>query len=529
MNSYNDSLCFEKLYAELEGEKYPYIYKAKECADFTIPSAFPDFDGDNIDEIVLPYSSLGGRGVSNLAAKLMSSLFPINTPFFELEAENENALIDLRIQNILAQIEADVGQIDIDKIGDVAKDDIKRWFNSMELLIGKQIETKRMRSVLQKTLIQLIIAGNCLLVFTENARLKMYKLHNYVVRRDLITGEPIFIAIKEEFCIDELDEDMKERIEPLLENKRSFYNKNDKQYEEMYTAVERRGSKYYWNVEVNKNKVFEEDVVYDKNPFLALRFTSSEGNYSFSFVHEQALGDLKNLNKTIKDEMEIIRAAARLLFLIDPFSGNSAEDLAKAKNGDFVSGKADGVQALQIDKRADLSTITNKIETLKRELQLQFLMTQGVQRSGERVTAFEISQLAQELDISIGGIYSDMVEELQQPLLNLISEYLTAQDIVPDLKALKVEPIVTAGLAGIGRSIDLSNLVQWLSGQPEPALQYVDWGVYARRSASLAGIKLDSLIKSQQQVDAERMAAMEQQAALNAAAPVASNLTKGDS
>lgn len=503
-----DDDSFESVYTRLEGDKQPYIRAAKECADLTIPSQFPSWDGMVVDELMLPYTDLGSRGVNNLASKLMLSLFPLDTPFFELAAENELELIQILIQDLGEGSEVDN-----------AKEILDFWFDSIERLISKQIDKKGMRRTILQTLLQLLITGNCLLVFSSEGKLKLFKLYDYVVKRD-IYGTPLFICIKQVVRFDELNDELRDIIYSKIEFK------DDKKEIAIYTAVRFEDKKYHWNMEVDKKKIYDEDTVYDLNPFLPVRIGDTERDYSFSFVYEQALSDLTFLNKSIEKYRQIIAAISRTILFNDPLGGNNIQDIANAEDLDIISGRADYITTMQIDKRVDLASMLENIETLKRDVQLQFLMSLGVQRQAERVTAYEIHQLASNLNESLGGLYSDLVSELQQPLLDLIAMYLADNDELPDLNNLDVKPVVTAGLSGIGRNIEYQSMLAWLQNLPEMSMQFINWEVFTRRSARLAGVEVEGMIKTSMQVEQERQQAMMEQMAMQSAAPIANNATK---
>jgi hypothetical protein len=501
---------FEYAYGELENDKQPYIQAAYECAMVTKPSQFPRMGSvKGTPDIVLPYTSIGGKAVDNLASKLMLSLFPLTTSFFEIATDDPEKLIS----EIISQLG------DSEDSRKQAKEMLDFWFDSVEKLISSQLDTQRMRQAILQALTQLIISGNCLLVFSDDADLKVFRLYDYVVKRD-IYGNPSFICIKQDVRIDDLDDETKTRIMGLDD----FLRPSSEEIV-IYTAIERIDDKYIWNMEFNKQRIYE-DRKFDINPFIALRVGFDDGDYGYSFVYEQALSDLTYLNSLIESHRKLIKAMSRTILFNDPLGGNEIEDVAEAKDFDVISGNAQYITTLQIEKRADLAALQDSIDRLKRDIQLTFLMTAGVQRSGERVTAFEIQQLTNDLNESIGGLYSDLVNELQHPLLDLIADQLYRMDKLPNLRELDIKLTVTAGLHGIGRNIEFQSMITWLQTLPETTLAYINWEIFTRRSARLAGVKIDGLIKTMVEVKQEQEQAMMQQMALQASAPVANNMSK---
>ena len=77
----------EKRYRELELRRNPFLMRANECSQLTIPSLIPEQKDAGI-EYKTPFQSIGARGVNNLAAKLLLALLPPNMPFFRLRIDN---------------------------------------------------------------------------------------------------------------------------------------------------------------------------------------------------------------------------------------------------------------------------------------------------------------------------------------------------------------------------------------------------------------------------------------------------------
>ena len=67
-------------YQKLEINREPYLARARDCSSLTIPTLFPVISANEATEYETPYSSVGARGVMNLASKLMLALFPPHSP-----------------------------------------------------------------------------------------------------------------------------------------------------------------------------------------------------------------------------------------------------------------------------------------------------------------------------------------------------------------------------------------------------------------------------------------------------------------
>ncbi|NYZ70412.1 hypothetical protein H0A36_30840, partial [Endozoicomonas sp. SM1973] len=193
---------------------------------------------------------------------------------------------------------------------------------------------------------------------------------------------------------------------------------------------------------------------------------------------------------------------------------------------------------LQLNKFADFRVASDTIQQLTQRIAAAFLMNSSVQRDAERVTAEEIRFMAQELETALGGVYSILSQEFQLPIVKIILKRLQRKDKIPPLFD-KVRPFVTTGIEALGRGQDLDKLTTFLRylevlGQ-ETIARELNLNDYMARLAASIGIDTKGLIKSADQKAEEAKQQQEamsqqmmQQAALNAAGPVANNLTKGE-
>ena len=71
-------------YTTLEANRDPFLDRARDSAEFTIPSIMPRDYHNEHTTLYTPYQGIGARGTNNLASKLLLALLPPNTPFFRL-------------------------------------------------------------------------------------------------------------------------------------------------------------------------------------------------------------------------------------------------------------------------------------------------------------------------------------------------------------------------------------------------------------------------------------------------------------
>ncbi|QBE66844.1 portal protein [Pseudoduganella lutea] len=473
------------LYAKWKTDREPFLRRARDCSALTIPTLLPPDGHSSASDLPTPWQSIGARGVNNLAAKMLMSLFPVNSPFFKYSID------DFTLEE-LTQAE-----------GMRAK--VEEGLNKIERAVQAEVEASALRVAAFEALKHLIAGGNSLLFLTDTG-LRVFHLHRYVVRRDPM-GNVLDIIVEEE-----IDRDLLPATMVLPEDS----GRDKDEPVKIYTWVKRNGK--IWNVhqEVKDLKVPGSEGTYplDKSPWLPVRFTKIDGeNYGRGYV-EEYLGDLKSLEGLQQAIVEGAAAAAKILFLVNPNGVTDMDDLADAENGAFREGMESDVSVLQLQKYNDFRVAAESVSEISARLSYAFLLNSAVQRNGERVTAEEIRYVANELDAALGGIYALMSQELQLPLVKRLIYQMERQKRLPVLPTKAVKPVIVTGLEAIGRGNDLTKLEQFIAGleQIPQAAQRINWGDYITRRGTALGMDLKGLIKSDEQVAQEEQAA--QQAAM---------------
>jgi len=288
----------------------------------------------------------------------------------------------------------------------------------------------------------------------------------------------------------------------------------------LYTAVYREDNKWKVIQDINGNPIEESEGTYpiDQSPFIPLRFSRIDGeDYGRGYV-EEYLGDLQSLESLTRAIVEGSAAAAKVLFLVNPNGTTRARTLAESPNGTITQGNAADVSVLQLNKFNDFRVAQETIAAIKDRLGHNFLLTSGVVRNAERVTAEEIRMLSLELESALGGLYSLLSTELQLPLVTRMINNLTKKKKLPKLPKDLATPVIITGVEALGRGNDLQKLDMFLAGAaqvvgPEAVAQHVNVGEYFKRRATSLGIKTAALIKSTEQIEMEMEQAQQAQQA----------------
>ena len=363
-----------------------------------------------------------------------------------------------------------------------------------------------------ESLKHLIIGGNCLLFVSEEG-LRVFPLERYVCKRDAM-GHVLEIITKESIALSALPEDV---LNVVKNQDKSYDLTNSENSCDIYTHICRRNKKWEVFQEAKGVKIPSSIGTYpiDKSPYIALRMSRVDGeDYGRGYV-EQYIGDLKSLEGLTKSIVEGSAAASKVLFLCSPNGTTRASTLATAPNGAIREGSANDVSVLQVNKLQDFRVAYDSIARIEQRLQLAFLLNASVQRDAERVTAEEIRFMAEELESSLGGVYSILSQEFQLPFVVRKLQIMEKEKKLPTLPKGVVKPSISTGLEAIGRGNDRNRLVNFLRTLAETLgaeiiQQFVNVDDAIARLATSDGIDTKGLIKSKEDLEAEMQQKMQQ-------------------
>ena len=469
--------------------------------------AFPKATDSSSTNYETPYQSIGARGVNNLTNKLMLALFPPNAPFFRLALGDE-------IENALGDDSA-------------TRQQWEEALSKLERKIMSYMETHQIRTTANEALLQLVITGNaCVFLPPAEGGMRVYRLNSYVVSRDGI-GNVLEIIAKESVAYGALPQEAQSAIGETgaVDADRAY---------DIYTHTYLEGDVYksYQEVEGNIISGSEQEYPKDKSPWIPLRLKKMDGeSYGRSFVDEY-LGDLKVLEALSKSVAQVAAVASNILYLVNPNAITRISELSKAKSGDFIRGKIEDIQILQVNKTSDLQITENAIQSIEGRLSYAFLLNSAVQRNAERVTAEEIRYVANELEDTVGSIYSILSQEFQLPLVKRFMIQMTREGAIPDLPqgSKGVEPLIVTGIEALGRGHDLTKLdtfIRYAQVFPEAFQTSVKQGEILRQIATALGIDSSSVVKTDEEVQQEQQQQMQMQMAQQAIPEMARGAMQG--
>ena len=488
-------------YSQLQSTKSTFLREAKESSKLTIPSLIPESSTGTRARIKTPFQALGARAVNSLSAKLLVALLPPGTAFFKLSIDS------------LALLQ-EGGQEGLET-------EIDKGLRTIETALMDEIEVSNDRVAMFEALKHLIVGGNVLLYLTDKG-LKVYPLEKFVSKRDEV-GNLLEIITKETVNPQALPLDFLKQIK----KKENYDEKTMEGDLDIYTHIKRINDDHIWYQECKGEKIPGTDgrSKIDVTPWILLRFIRIDGeDYGRGYVEEYR-GDLISLESLTQAIIEGAAASAKVLFLVNPNGQTRAATLAKAPNGAVREGSAADISVMQVGKAGDFAVAQQAMQRIEARLADAFLLASSIQRQAERVTAAEVNIMAQELENSLGGVYSILSQEFQLPYLKRRMHMLVRSGKVPKLPQKIVKPKIVTGIQGLGRGNDRNKLIEFIGTVaqalgPDVMRQYVNVDEAVKRLATSIGIDTNNLVKSQEQIAAE-MQQMQQQQLIQHLGPAA--------
>uniref|UniRef100_A0AAU6W2Y9 Head-to-tail connector protein n=1 Tax=Pseudomonas phage Lepni01 TaxID=3138536 RepID=A0AAU6W2Y9_9VIRU len=498
------------VYERLKNDRVPYETRAENCAKVTIPSLFPK-DSDNAStDYSTPWQAVGARGLNNLSAKVMLALFPLQS-WMKLKVSEWQA----------KQLVSDPSQLAV----------VEQGLGMVERILMSYMEANSYRVTLFELIRQLSLAGSALIYLpppdassSAYNPMKLYTLHNHVVQRDAF-GNVLQIVTLDKVAFAALPEDVRNTLG-------SDGEKKPDQEIEVYTHIylDDESGEFASYQEVDGVEVDGSDGQYplDACPWIAVRWTKRDGeHYGRSHV-EEYLGDLNSLESLHEAMIKFSMVASKVVGLVNPNGVTQVRRLVKAQTGDFVAGRKQDIEFLQLEKTADFTVAKSVADAIEQRLSYVFMLNSAVQRKGERVTAEEIRYVASELEDTLGGVYSILSQELQLPIVRILLNQLQATSQIPDMPKEAVEPTVSTGVEALGRGQDLDKLNQFLSAmanvsqlQADPDLNMSNIKL---RLANAIGIDTSGLLLTEAEKAQLQSQEMLKQGGLNAAAGIGQGL-----
>lgn len=466
------------------------LQRCERYAGWTIPTVFPDEPLMEYDEMQNDYQSVGAQAVTNLSNKIMMALFQPSRPFFRMNLSKEQRAEVTSLGHSGADIDAALAEAERQAMYD--------------------LNATNARIIMHDVMQQLIITGNSLLHAPHGKKQVMsaYSLRDYCIQRDL-KGRIVKMIIKETKSVSGLSDEL-----AALCAAAGYMPEDDVS---IYSGVQKVGENrfFVWQELEDLSYCHKEVGVYDKDtlPWIPLTWNLARGKDYGTGLVELYSGDfhkLSTLSEAINDYSLIITDVKNL---VNPAGMTDVREITESPSGAYVHGREEDIFVHQAQVGGATDFLSNQFEVTARRIGAAFLLTSAVTRDAERVTAYEVRQQAQELESSLGGVYSRLASELQLPLAKRLLKGL--DPIFKD-----IEPVIVTGLESLSRNSELDNFRAFmqdmiiLADVPEEVKEWMNFGDVISTLGAGHGVDYKKFLKKEEEVEAARKQRQEQEAQL---------------
>lgn len=503
------------------GERSAFERRAEKFAAVTLVHLFPKEGSGYSDRARAPINSFPSRCVNSLAAKMISTLFPYGQNYLRLNlAPDADAVLKDQPDSKVAAMTV------LDEIANK---------------LSAEIDAKDRRPVLQEAFKHLIVTGNtCLYVDPNSGHCINYSLRDYVVDRDSL-GRLTLLIVREFKRVGELNIDSLREVGVAVPNSEAELEKFKDKYIETFTQskLNGKGTRFEMCIYINDKKVPNSEGSFPRDalPYVPLRFYSnSNSNYGRSYV-EDYYGAIANLQAITYATDKAIQADAKLIFMVEPGSPTAANvgHIARADSGSFVIGSSRDIAPIQSNKQASTSMSMQRIQLEQQQLAEAFLLSSSIRRDAERVTATEISKMAQELEETLSSIYSLLSSELLKAMYMVDKSRMERDGEVPDIDAIAksiglkklAQTVPVTGIASLSKANEADRLLRFASAMSDMGMigTAVSSDRFARELANAMGLNTAStVLKTQDEIQQ----AEQQQQLMAAAQTVGPDVVKGE-
>lgn len=490
-------------YVKLSVDRSQFLQRARHNALLTIPSLMPLEGHNNTSHLLESYQGMGSAGVTHLSSRLTNAFLPAGRPYMRLDLPPR---VKLQLR----------GEIDTAMTKGLAL---------AEQLIQAEVEDKDWRDATRQTTQQLLVAGNAFEEVLPSNKIRVYRLDQYVVRRDFDSSLLEFI-IEETVDKDALGPD----LVALLKSGGSM--KKDEKVHVYTWGVKAPDGVWTVHQELQETVIPNTKQVFPAGnlPYQALRWSTTPGeDYGRSMIEEH-IADLRSLDALEKANLELAGMASRNFIMITPGAAAAGikNRLIEAINGDVVVGNPDDVNLKSFENSVGYQIVAQQISVLREFLARSFLLLSGAQRDAERVTAAEIERDISEIEAALGGNFSTLSKDMMEWRTVIIMKQMKDQEKLPDFPEGTVVPIILTGLEALSRERDVTRAMQvaeLVQAFGDEALAAVKLPKVLGRA--LVGLGFTDAVRTEEEAAEWKQQQAEQQMALQTGAKVIDNVTKG--
>ena len=490
----NDGTTISERFEYLNTGRATKLARSRYMSSLTIPSLLPVDGLTNNGELPKPFSSVAGRGVTNMSSRMLSALLPLNDlPFFKFELTN----------------------------GESADPETFSYMESLSAQIFNKLTTNNLRESLFLALQHLIVSGDCLMIMEDDFSFRVYRLDQYVVRRD-IDGSVVELIYLDWVPKDPNSSDFEAFDNNFFPSSWNALN-NLPDYQANFCRVVWNEKKGVWDYSSQNAEGEEVDSgEYINTPFLPLRWIGVTGeDYGRSHC-EEILGDIETLEAYTKALIDGMTAASTFWMAVDPAGITDIDDVASSPTGSFIGARQSDVFTLSPAQTISpqLNAAQTAVEQMRREVGNAFLLGSVGVRQADRVTATEVRMIGMEIENVLGGAFSAIARALLEPIVRRTIALMIKEDEVDERLAAEfmdngqLTINIVTGLQALSRDSDLTKLMQMgemVRNLPPEAIQHFRWDQYGIALISSLGFDPRNWVRNEEETD-QRQAEQQQQA-----------------
>jgi hypothetical protein len=171
------------------------------------------------------------------------------------------------------------------------------------------------------------------------------------------------------------------------------------------------------------------------------------------------------------------------------------------------------IGVLRVDKMQDFNTVVMTRDSIRKDLATTMLMEGESTPRGERVTAYQVSRVASELDQALAGAFGAISDSQQVPLVDRLRYQMTRDKLLPPLPDDSVEIEAVTGIAALSHAADAQKMMgafQMLGQFGPEFMQRINMDTLIDLIMRYSGVYEPGLIKTPEQLQAEQAAMQEQ-------------------
>jgi hypothetical protein len=373
-----------------EGKRAGLLTKVELCCKLTLPRLWYDEgEEDNYAVGTLDFQSLGALCVSHMSNRTVLTMFPPSRGFFRMDAPKD-----------ITTLATELG---------IPPTDVAAAMSEVEKGAFGFLESSLQRPKLTRMAELLLATGNCLVEEEGDSTLRVMSLKYFTVQRTR-KGALKELVIREKMLFDELDDDAQQAMQGIRQP--------DQEVEFFRWICRQPGGSFketVWvdNIQLPFNVFGSRYASEDKLPYHVLTWALSDNKHYGTGLVEDYLRDFSALSAVAQAGTEGAVACAQNRVLVDPGSTTKPDDFNNSVNNQAIPGTENSVSNIMLGNPAGVTVASTFEEKFDRRLRQAFMLTSGIIRQAERLTAYEIRKMAEEMDIQHGGSYSALSGSVQ--------------------------------------------------------------------------------------------------------------------